>query len=344
MFVFAQSLADVCGKPAGAICSWFFARFGSFGPFVAEFAQAAIPRLLKIIIIIVIAAVLVRVVRRSIKRFTRGLAGNGIARLGRLSDKAPLANTGPIDVTRLQMRTETVGGVLNSVAVFLIWGIAFFTILGTIGIQLGPLIAGAGIAGIALGFGAQNLVKDFLSGMFIILEDQYGIGDVVNLREGISAQGVSGTVEGVSLRVTRIRDLEGTVWHVPNGDIRTAGNKSQQWARSLLDVGVDYSSDVDHVSAVLKQVADELWQDETFGPDVIDEPEVWGLERFDPSELTIRMVLKVQPARQWAVNRELRARIKLAFEREGIQMPLPSQTVYLRTDDAAGSKVPRAPS
>src|SRR3712207_1470060 len=290
MLVLAKpSLRAVCGAPLGSICRLFYGRFGGVGPFVSDFAQDAIPRLLKILVILIVAAFAVRVVRRSFKRFARGLATNGIARLGRLSDKAPLSDTAPIDVTRLQMRTETVGAVLDSVAGFLIWALAFVTILGTIGIQLGPLIAGAGIAGIALGFGAQNLVKDFLAGIFIILEDQYGIGDVVNLREAIGWVGVTGTGEGISLRVTRLRDVEGTVWHVPNGDIRTAGNKSQQWARSLLDIGVDYSSDVDHVSAVLKRVADDLWRDETFGPEIIDEPEVWGLERFDPSELTIRM-------------------------------------------------------
>jgi len=175
-------------------------------------------------------------------------------------------------------------------------------------------------------------VQDFLAGIFVILEDQYGIGDIVDLRDSIGSPGAAGTVEAISLRTTRIRDVEGTVWHVPNGEIRTAGNKSQQWARSLLDIGVAYDTDIDHATGVLKRVADHLWQDEAFGPFIIEEPEVWGLERFDADKVTLRMVLKVQPARQWEVNRELRRRIKDAFDAEGIEMPFPQRTVWMRND------------
>lgn len=321
MVVLAQSLKDICGDEPNAYCRFLYNRFGAFGPLVAAGVR--------IVIILVVAFVVSRVLRRLIKRFIRGLAGKGIERLGRLSDRAPLADTAPVDLSRVQMRSETMAAILSSVVSFLVWGVAVVTILSTLGLELGPVIAGAGIVGIALGFGAQNLVKDFLSGTFILLEDQYGIGDVVDLRDSIGTTGANGTVEAISLRTTRIRDLEGIVWHVPNGEIRTAGNKSQQWARSLLDVSVAYSTDVAQACALLKRVADELWRDEEYGPDIIDEPEVWGLERFGPSELVLRMVIKVQPARQWAVNRELRARIKRAFDEEGIEIPFPQHTVWL---------------
>lgn len=303
---------------------------------VARFAGLVVPTLLKILLIVVIAYVLNRILRRAIKRFTRGLSQQGIQRLGKFKERAPLADTSPMDLSRAAMRTETLGVVLNSVANFAIWVIAGFMILGAFNVNLGPLLTGAGIVGVALGFGAQNLVKDFLSGMFILLEDQYGIGDIVDLRDSLGGPGAGGSVEALSLRTTRLRDVEGTVWHVPNGEIRTAGNKSQQWARSLLDIGVAYDTDVAHATTVLKRVADELWHDEVFSADIIDEPEVWGLERFDADQLTLRMVLKVRPARQFAVNRELRARIKTAFDREGIEIPFPQRTVWLRTADGDG--------
>ena len=322
MVVLAQSLRTVCGDTPDAYCRFFYDRFGGFGPVVAGSVR--------IVIILLVAFIISRILRRVIKRFIRGIAHKSIERIGRLSEKAPLADTAPIDLSRVQMRSETMVAILSSVVTFLVWGVAVVTILSTLGLELGPLIASAGIVGVALGFGAQNMVKDFLAGTFILLEDQYGIGDVVDLRDSMGTPGANGTVEGISLRTTRIRDVEGVVWHVPNGEIRTAGNKSQQWARSLLDVSVAYDTDVKEACALLKRTADELWRDEEYGPDIIDEPEVWGLERFGPSELVLRMVIKVQPARQWAVNRELRVRIKRALDGAGIEMPFPQRTVWLR--------------
>lgn len=235
-----------------------------------------------------------------------------------------------MDLSRATMRTETMGAVFNSIATVVVWAIAGMLILGAIGLDLGPLVAGAGIVGVALGFGAQNMVKDFLAGLFIIMEDQFGIGDVVELRDSMGSPGTGGTVEAISLRSTRVRDVEGVVWHVPNGEIRTAGNKSQQWARSLLDVAVAYGTDVKHATDVLKRTADDLWRDPEYADDILEEPEVWGLERFDADGLALRLVIKVQPARQWVVNRELRARIKEAFDREGIEIPFAQRTVWLR--------------
>jgi small conductance mechanosensitive channel len=236
-----------------------------------------------------------------------------------------------MDLSRASMRAETMAEVFNSLATVIVWSIAFMMILGALGADLAPLLAGAGIVGVALGFGAQNVVKDFLAGLFIILEDQYGIGDIVELRDSVGSPGVGGTVEGISLRSTRIRDVEGVVWHVPNGEIRTAGNKSQQWARSLIDVNVAYGTDVAHAIAVIKRTADSVWHDAELGQEILEEPEVLGLERFGVDGLAIRLVVKVQPAKQWVVNRELRARLKAAFDAEGIEIPFPQRTVWLRT-------------
>ena len=330
-----------------SICGWVLRTTDN--ELLATLAGNAVPALLKILLIIVLAYFVHRFLKRVIKRFTRRMASEGVTRLGKLRDRAPLADTSPMDISRAAMRTETLGAVLGSITSFVVWGFAIAMILGTLSIQLGPLIAGAGIAGVALGFGAQNLVRDFLAGLFVIMEDQYGIGDVVEFRSSVAPGSVSGTVEAISLRATRIRDIEGTVWHVPNGEIKTAGNKSQQWARSLIDVGVAYGTDVDHAIGVIKRTADELWHDQELGTDILEEPEVWGLERFDADALAIRMVIKVQPARQWAINRELRRRLKTAFDAEGIEIPFTQRTVWLRTDPAAtpataGSTGPSAAS
>jgi small conductance mechanosensitive channel len=162
--------------------------------------------------------------------------------------------------------------------------------------------------------------------MFMLIEDQYGVGDVIDVGEA------TGTVESITLRTTRLRAVDGTVWHVPNGEIKRVGNKSQQWARALLDVDVAYGSDVEHAKQVIKEVADGVWRDEEFGTSVLEEPEVWGIEAFGADGIAIRLVVKTQPSEQWRVMRELRARLKDAFDREGIEIPFPQRTVWMRQD------------
>jgi moderate conductance mechanosensitive channel len=208
------------------------------------------------------------------------------------------------------------------VATGVIWSIAAITILGELGINLGPLIASAGIAGVALGFGAQSLVKDFLSGFFMLVEDQYGVGDIVDLGEA------AGTVEAVSLRTTRLRDVNGTVWHVPNGMVTRVGNKSQQWARALLDVNVVYGTDVDRAERLIKETADALWNDPDWDDKFLEEPEVWGVEQLAAESIHIRLVVKTQPAQQFAVTRELRRRILQAFQANGIEVPTGQRVVF----------------
>ncbi|HWB70939.1 MAG TPA: mechanosensitive ion channel family protein [Egibacteraceae bacterium] len=322
-------LTEVCraGEGTNPVCATVLRLTDS--SLLARLAGAVVPPVVEIVLIAVLAYVANRLVRRFIKRSVRGMTHKGIARLGALRQKGLLADTGPLDMARAEMRTETIGGVLRSVATFTIWILALFMMLGAVNVQLGPLIAGAGIAGIALGFGAQNLVKDFLSGIFMLVEDQYGIGDIVDVGEA------SGTVEGISLRSTRLRDVDGTVWHVPNGEIRRVGNKSQQWSRALLDVGVAYDTDIPTAVSVLERVANDLREDPEWGPQILEQPEVWGVERFDADQITIRMVIQTQPLRQFAVNRELRARIKAAFDQAGIEIPLPQRTVWLRHDERA---------
>jgi small-conductance mechanosensitive channel len=251
-------------------------------------------------------------------RFTRGRAGHPQASARDM-----------VTATRRVQRAKTMGDLLKSIITGILVAIFGTMMLSELGVNIAPIIASAGIIGLALGFGAQSLVKDFLSGIFMIFEDQYGVGDVVDVGEA------SGTIEAVSLRVTRLRDLNGTVWYVPNGEILRVGNMSQNWSRAVVDVSVAYGEDLAHVQRVLKDVAHELWEDDEFKGIVIEEPEVTGVEALAPESVTLRVLLKTAPMEQWGVARELRQRIKARFDHEGIEIPLPQRVIWHREEKAA---------
>jgi moderate conductance mechanosensitive channel len=232
-------------------------------------------------------------------------------------------------------RVETVAALLRSIVSAAVWSIAVLMALSELGLNLGPLIAGAGIVGVAVGFGAQNLVRDFLSGIFMLLEDQYGVGDVID------AGPATGTVESIGLRSTRIRDVNGTVWHLPNGHIERVGNKSQLWSRALLDVDVSYQTDIAHATEVIKRTAQTMCDDPEYGEAILSEPEVWGVENLGLDSVTIRLVVKTAPNDQFKVTRELRARIKAAFDEEGIEIPFAQRTIWHRNADSAVAVLPR---
>jgi small conductance mechanosensitive channel len=242
-------------------------------------------------------------------------------------------DTGGVQTARRAQRARTMTDVLGRLANAVIWGIAVLVVLGELGINLAPLIAGAGVLGIALGFGAQSLVRDFLSGFFMLVEDQFGVGDVIDVGGAVGGTGggVSGTVEGVSLRTTRLRDVEGVVWHVPNGEIKRVGNKSQQWSRALLDIEVDRNTDISKAIEVIKNTADAMWRDEGWRDSILLEPDVWGLEELGAQSMKIRMVVQTLPLEQWRVARELRARIKAALDHAGIETP--HETITYRRGD-----------
>jgi small conductance mechanosensitive channel len=216
---------------------------------------------------------------------------------------------------RRTQRAQTIGAVLRSVVTIVIWSIAVLTVLDILGINLAPLIAGAGIVGVALAFGAQSLVRDFLSGMFMLMEDQFGVGDVIDT--GVA----TGTVEGVSLRTTRLRDIDGVVWHVPNGTILRVGNKSQQWSRAVVDVPVTFEADTGAATEVIHEVSQAIWHEPDFASVILAEPSVLGVESLAPGRVVIRVVVRTQPQEQWRVERELRTRIKTALDAAGIALP-----------------------
>jgi small conductance mechanosensitive channel len=227
----------------------------------------------------------------------------------------------PLRAAEAKKRVHTLGNILRHALVIAFSFIALLMILGELGIQLGPLLATAGVGALAIGFGAQSLVKDVISGFFIILENQYRIGDVIEVA------GVSGLVESVSLRTTVLRDLEGKVHTIPNGEIKIVSNLSKEWARSVLDVGISYREDVDHVIEVLQNIGRELAAEEPWKSAILEPLQVFGVERFGDSQLVIRVVVRTVPLKQWEVGRELRKRIRIRFEEKGIEIPFPHRVL-----------------
>jgi len=229
----------------------------------------------------------------------------------------------------LAQKAKTIAQVVETTGRIVILGVAFLSILSLLGRDITPLLASAGIAGIAVGFGAQNLIKDWLAGFFILLENQYSVDDVIKVGEH------SGLVEKLDLRRTVLRSLDGSVIVIPNGEVRTVTNLTKEWSRVVMDVAVPYEADADMVMELLRRVGDDLMADEKVGPLVLEPPEVLGIESLGQYAVTIRMLVKTMPLQQWAVARALRAAIKRAFDREGIQFPYPHQVNILRHDSPA---------
>ncbi|GAA1543203.1 mechanosensitive ion channel family protein [Streptomyces albidochromogenes] len=263
---------------------------------------------LRILLIVVIAAVLRTVVRRSLTRL--------IARMNRSAQAVEGTALGGllVNAERRRQRSEAIGSVLRSVASFLILGTAALMVLGALNINLAPLLASAGVAGVALGFGARNLVTDFLSGVFMILEDQYGVGD------SIDAGVASGEVIEVGLRVTKLRGDGGEIWYVRNGEIKRIGNLSQGWATAAVDVQVRPTEDLDRVREVIVETAAELAKDEPWNELLWGPVEVLGLDSVLLDSMVVRVSAKTMPGKALGVERELRWRIKQAFDRAGIRI------------------------
>jgi small conductance mechanosensitive channel len=322
LFVLAAAtdpgLIDACG-PKGEqswLCSTVYRITGdSHAADVADVLSKPI----RIVVVLLSAWILVRISRVFIRRLVKHLSG-GVEKLASMK-AVSFVDTGPMPQARRTQRAETVGAVVRSIVTITVWSVAVLTVLEILGISLGPLIAAAGIAGVALGFGAQSLVKDFLTGMFMLMEDQFGVGDVIDTGVTSGSGVVSGTVEGMSLRTTRLRDIDGVVWHIPNGNILRVGNKSQQWARAVVDVPVAFQADTGAATEVIRTVTDEVWHDPDFASIILAEPSVLGVESLAPGRVVIRVVVRTRPQEQWRVERELRTRIKAALDQAGIALP-----------------------
>ena len=299
-----------CVKDTGTWCAQVYRATNN--EWLAASASWLVAKPLKILLILVIGLVVRTLLRRLIDRIT---SGKTPMLLKPLRERAPQA-LGPLLNERRAQRAKTIGSVLKSIASFAMWGMIALYVLAELGINLAPLLASAGVVGVALAFGAQNLVKDFLAGMFMMLEDQYGVGDVVDVGPA------SGTIEAVGLRVTTLRDVNGTVWYVRNGEILRVGNSSQGYAVAVVDLPLGYGANVDKATEVLSDVAGRLTSEEPMAGDVLGSPEVLGVEKVTPESITIRMTVKVRPGRQFAVQRALRAKVMAAMEEAGIEPPL----------------------
>ncbi|MBT2368411.1 mechanosensitive ion channel family protein [Streptomyces sp. ISL-10] len=287
---------------------------------------------LRIALILVVALVLRMLVRRALSKL--------IERMNRSAQAVAGTALGGllVNAERRRQRSEAIGSVLRSIASFVILGTAGLMILGAFKIDLAPLLASAGVAGVAIGFGARNLVTDFLSGVFMIMEDQYGVGD------SIDAGVASGEVIEVGLRVTKLRGENGEIWYVRNGEIKRIGNLSQGWATATVDVTVRSSEDLDRVKAVIGEVADDLakaepWNEQLWGP-----VEVLGLTEVLLDSMTFRVAAKTMPGKSLGVERELRWRIKRAFDAAGIRIVggMAQQAEESAADPAAGVAAPSA--
>jgi small-conductance mechanosensitive channel len=256
----------------------------------------------KIAIVLVASVLVMLAARAAVRRMHRRLEGVESV-------------TQELNLQRAATLTQAVSYVVRVV----VWTVAILLVLGEVGISLGPLIAGAGIVGVALGFGAQSLVRDFLSGFFILLENQFGVGDGVEVM--ISGQMVAGKVEALSLRTTELRAFDGTLHIIPNGNVLLVSNKSKGWARAIVDVAVAYDADLDRVETVLRELFEELKRDERLRQAFHSGPDLLGVERFGDHDVVVRVVAETRPSRRGDIERELRTRIRKRFGEQGIALP-----------------------
>jgi len=333
----AATLNEACGTDPAWLCRKVFEWTDNSD--VAGVATWLVDRPVKVAVIALLALVIRRLVHRAIDGLIDRLmsersseerdaveaaeASTGTLRRDLLTEKlASLRER----TERARQRAKTLGVLFKSIASAVIGVVTIMMLLGEFDINLGPLIAGAGIVGVAIGFGSQALVGDLLSGIFMLIEDQYGVGDVID------AGDATGTVESVGLRTTRIRDVRGTLWHIPNGQIRRVGNMSQVWARAILDIDVAYDTDLDLAMETIKTVADGLWEDQLEEATIVEEPVISGVQNFGADAVTIRLSVRTEPSEQWSTGRVLRKRIKEAFDEAGIEIPFPQRTVWLKSE------------
>ncbi|QKT03773.1 mechanosensitive ion channel family protein [Ectothiorhodospiraceae bacterium 2226] len=263
---------------------------------------------LRILFILLLAWIGVMVIKHALRRLERHLVRQGVVEGQPASESAK--------------RAETLVRLLRQAVVIMVWVTASLVVLREVGVEIAPILASAGVAGLAIGFGAQNLVRDVIAGFFIILENQVRVGDVAVIN------GTGGLVEEVNFRTLVLRDLSGTVHIFPNGTIGSMANMTTGWSGYVMDIGVAYKEDTDHVVEVMRQVAEEMRKDEEWGPSILQEMEVFGVDDFADSAVVIKARLKTLPIQQWAVGREYRRRLKKAFDAAGIEIPFPHRSIY----------------
>ncbi len=304
----SDPLTQACAPPAGSdpgiACRlvWDFSHSTRAAELTKVFFAGPVHMALRVGFVLLLALIVRAGALRMISRITARAREDA----GSRPDKARV-----LFRERRQQRANALDSVLRNAASVTIMSIAAVIILGDLGLNLAPVLASAGVLGVAIGFGAQNLVKDFLAGIFMLLEDQYGVGDVINIGD------ITGTVEGVSLRITRLRDVNGVAWYIRNGTIKQTGNESQSWARAVVDFPVPYDRDVAVVREVMQQATSSLWQDASWQGVLLEAPEVWGIQELSGESVVMRVTARTAPLRQWDVARELRERLKNSLDAWG---------------------------
>jgi small-conductance mechanosensitive channel len=278
-------------------------------PFLAQKSMAILEASLRILLIALVAYAAIRAIR-----FGLGKLEQVLLTWREREDKERIAN---------EKRVKTLTGMLRTICLTLVWVVGIIMGLDQIGLDITPILAGAGIVGLAVGFGAQNLVRDVINGFFMILENQIRVGDV-----GV-VNGTGGLVEAITFRTITLRDLSGTVHIFPNGTVTTLANMTKGWSAYVMEIGIAYKEDTDRVVAVMRQVADELQQDDQMGRKMLEPIEIMGVDAFAESEVVIKARIKTLPIEQWSVGREYRRRLKKAFDREDIEIPFPHRTLYM---------------
>jgi small-conductance mechanosensitive channel len=316
MYLLSHALSAASPNPSTLLVNGLVHEQGSV---VASMGELLVTRSLAVVAVVLGAVVLNRLLRWLLRRLVSGLEHRFVQnRLESLRAKTPralLASTDPLPSLRRSQRAEMIGAAVANVASVVIWLMAAILVLHVLGLRLGPLLAGAGIAGLVLSLSAQQMVRDFLSGIAMLMEDQYGPGDVVD------AGPAKGVVERVGLRTTRLRAVDGIVWHVRNGEIERLGNESRDWARVLVDVEVARGSDLALATRTVERAGHQVAQDERWQPFLLEAPEVWGVEQVKPASVTIRLVVKTRPSKRDDVARQLRASVESALEQAGIPLP-----------------------
>jgi small conductance mechanosensitive channel len=312
-----------CAK-GSELCTWIYQQ--THVAWLADGSYYFLVKPIRILLIIGAAMVARYLLHRMINRLVRSTSDGAMpAMLRPLRQRLPASLHEPtgVLVERRRQRAEAIGSALRSFASATLFSIAALMILAELGVNLAPLLASAGIAGIALGFGAQSLVKDLISGLFMLLEDQYGVGDVVDLGQA------SGSVESVGLRTTTIRDVRGVLWYIRNGEIVRVGNKSQGWAGVVIDVPIGFA-DVNRATEALNQAATQLADDPQWSGHIIEPPQILGVEHLGVDGAVLRASVKTLPQSQWQVARELRQRLTQALAAAGLASQISAGRVYVR--------------
>jgi small conductance mechanosensitive channel len=318
-----DTLTGNCGDDPGIACrlAWDLSHSTAGTQLVKVYLAGPVSQAGRIVFVLLLALFVRAIVNRLINKLTERAATASLAVTpnGRAHRTAAAVHMAGLE--RREQRARALGSILRSAVSAIVFGIAALTILGILGFNLAPLLASTAVLGVALGFGAQNLVRDYLAGLLMLVEDHYGVGDTINA--GVA----TGTVEAMSLLTTRLRDVNGVVWHIRNGTIDSVGNESQGWSRAVIDYPVPYGEDLAKISLLMEQAADSLYREGGWKKLMLEKPEVWGAQELSSKEVTMRLVAKTTPMRQWEVARELRARVKATLDEAGVQPAGPDTIV-----------------